>query len=39
MAIDIDPANNPMVESKRPKIATNMPQALIDIFARYGFVR
>jgi len=39
LAIDIDPANNPMVESKRPKIETNMPQALIDIFNTYGFVR
>lgn len=39
LAIDIDPANNPMVQSKRPKIVTNMPPELIRIFNKNGFIR
>jgi hypothetical protein len=39
LAIDIDPANNPMVQSERPKIVTNMPPALIEIFNKRGFIR
>jgi hypothetical protein len=38
LAIDIDPANNPMIQSKWPKIKTNIPEWLVKIFNNNGFI-
>lgn len=38
LALDINPATNPFVETKWGKIPTDMPKEFLDIFRKHGFV-